>query len=221
MDHEHYQWLADVSKSIVDSYEREQEMARQPGNIQRTGHRVESRWHKVLSDWLPPQYAIEKRKYLLLETVDGPRATREHDLVVFYPALPGSSKEAGWSPGFWCRGSVQHQAHDRPQSNCRGVSRRSNDSPGHEDTRRDSASLPCATSLGLLGESQDWRNADDPKAKIRAIVDELDRVEVKAPREGLDMLCVADLGYWGRSTSVLTEQFLTSQTDEMTVALAW
>ena len=56
--------------------------------------------------------------------------------------------------------------------------------------------------------------------KIRAIVDELDRVEVKAPREGLDMLCVEDLGNWGRSTSVLTEQFLTSQTDEMTVALS-
>ena len=88
MDHEHHQWLADVNKSIVDSYEREQEMARQPGNIQRTGHRVESRWHKVLSDWLPPQCAIEKRKYLLLETDDGLRAPKEHDLVVFYPHYP-------------------------------------------------------------------------------------------------------------------------------------
>lgn len=51
-----------MSKSIVDSYERDQDMARQPTNIQRTGHRVESRWDDVLSDWLP-QYAIGKRKY--------------------------------------------------------------------------------------------------------------------------------------------------------------
>src|SRR6476659_312738 len=47
--------------------------------------------------------------------------------------------------------------------------------------------------------------------KIKTIVDELDREKVETPREGLDMMCVADLGCWVRSTSVLTEQFLPSQ----------
>jgi hypothetical protein len=88
MIHEHHQWLADVNRSIVESYEHDQEMVHQPGRVQRTGHRVESRSDDVLSDWLPPQYEIGKRKYLLLETDDGPTVTKETDLVVFYPHYP-------------------------------------------------------------------------------------------------------------------------------------
>jgi hypothetical protein len=57
------------------------------------GHRAESGWHKVLLDWLPPQYDIGKRKYLLLETEDGPAATKEHDLVVFHPHYPMHLRE--------------------------------------------------------------------------------------------------------------------------------
>ena len=34
MIHEHHQWLADVNDSIVESYEREQEMAGKPERIQ-------------------------------------------------------------------------------------------------------------------------------------------------------------------------------------------
>jgi hypothetical protein len=88
MIHEHHQWLEDVNRSIVESYARDQTMAGEPQRIQQTGHRVESRWDEVLSDWLPPQYEVDKRKYLLLETPDGPTVTRETDLVVFYPHYP-------------------------------------------------------------------------------------------------------------------------------------
>lgn len=42
----------------------------------------------MLLDWLPPQYDVGKRKYLLLETEDGPARTKEHDLVVFHPCYP-------------------------------------------------------------------------------------------------------------------------------------
>jgi hypothetical protein len=86
--HEHHHWLEDVNRSIVESYARDQTMAEEPGRIQQTGHRVESRWDEVLSDWLPPQYEIGKRKYLLLETDDGPTVTSETDLVVLHPHYP-------------------------------------------------------------------------------------------------------------------------------------
>jgi hypothetical protein len=82
MIHKHHEWLADVNKSIVESYEREQEIARESGRTQETGHTVESRWDDVLTEWLPPQYEIGKRKYLLLETEDGPEITKETDLSV-------------------------------------------------------------------------------------------------------------------------------------------
>ena len=107
MDHEHHQWLADVNKSIVDSYERDQDMARQPKNIQRTGHRVESRWDEVLSDWLPPQYAIGKRKYILLETEGGPATTKETNLVIFIRITRRScGPKNPFSPQAWQRRSA-------------------------------------------------------------------------------------------------------------------
>jgi hypothetical protein len=33
MQHEHHQWLEDVNRSIVEAYEREQEVARQANKI--------------------------------------------------------------------------------------------------------------------------------------------------------------------------------------------
>jgi hypothetical protein len=220
MDHEHHLWLADVNRSIVDSYERDQDMARQPKNIQRTGHRVESRWDEVLSDWLPPQYAIGKRKYILLETEDGPATTKETDLVVFHPHSPEKlrSKESVLASGVAAAFSIKRtidrdavaEAYKDAATLRRGMKIR-------DGTLRHRLAPPVF--FGLLGESHDWKNADDPNARIRSIVDELDRLEVKAPREGLDMLCVADLGYWVRSTSVLTEKFLASQTDQMIAAV--
>jgi hypothetical protein len=86
--HEHHQWLADVNEDIVTQYERDHVIARQAKNIQRTGHKVESRWDGVLRDWLPPQYEIGKRKYLLLETEDGPPISAETDIVIFHPHYP-------------------------------------------------------------------------------------------------------------------------------------
>jgi len=44
-------------------------------------------------EWLPPQYDVGKRKYLLLETEDGASVTKEHDLVVFHPHYPMSLRE--------------------------------------------------------------------------------------------------------------------------------
>ena len=64
-------------------------------------------------------------------------------------------------------------------------------------------------------ESHVWKTADDPKDKIKTIVDEFNREKVETPREGLDMMCVADLGCWVRSTSVLTEQFLKTQNPQI------
>ncbi len=88
MIHKHHEWLADVNDSIVHSYEREQEMARTSGRTQETGHVVESLWDGVLTDWLPPQYQVEKRKYILLENEDGTALPKETDLVVFHPHYP-------------------------------------------------------------------------------------------------------------------------------------
>ena len=66
--------------------------------------------------------------------------------------------------------------------------------------------------FGLLGESHDWKApASTPKENIKAITDELDKELIKSPREGLDLICVADLGAWTRIITVLPQEFLVEQ----------
>ena len=135
-----------MSKSIVDSYERDQDMARQPTNIQRTGHRVESRWDEVLSDWLP-QYAIGKRKYILLETEGGPATTKETDLVIFHPHYPEKlrTKESVLASGVAAAFSSKRTI-DRGRDR-RGLRRCCNISSGDEDPRRNAAAPPGAAGV--------------------------------------------------------------------------
>lgn len=200
-DHEHHQWLADVNRSIVESYEREVAMAQRRSNTQRVGHRVESRWHRVLLDWLPPQYDVGKRKYLLLETEDGPARTKEHDLVVFHPCYPMDLRDrddvlaSGVAAVFSMKRTINKatiaEAYKDAAILRAGMKIR-------EGTPREHLAPPVF--FGLLGESHDWKR--DPKQTVRKLVDELDH-KVTVPREGLDMLCIADLGYWARSTSIV------------------
>ncbi|HTX97321.1 MAG TPA: DUF6602 domain-containing protein [Mycobacterium sp.] len=212
MDHEHHQWLADVNRSIVESYEREVEMAQQRNNKQRIGHRVESRWHRMLLDWLPPQYDVGKRKYLLLEAEDGPAATKEHDLVVFHPCYPMRLREndgvlaSGVAAVFSLRRTIKRkdivEAYKDAAILRAGMKIREGTPRGH---------LAPPVFFGLLGESHGWTR--DPKQRVRKLVDEFDHT-VKVPREGLDMLCVADLGYWVRSTSIIKAEIWKIQMPE-------
>jgi hypothetical protein len=71
--------------------------------------------------------------------------------------------------------------------------------------------------FGLLGGSHRWKD-DDPKQKIKGILDEFDR-GVETPRLGLDMMCIADLGYWVRSTSIFPEKYMKQQSEQVTEIL--
>ena len=170
----------------------------------------------MLSDWLPPQYAIGKRKYILLETEGGPATTKETDLVIFHPHYPEKlrTKESvlasGVAAAFSSKRTIDRdaivEAYEDAATLRRGMKIR-------EGTLRHHLAPPVF--FGLLGESHVWKTAEDPEDKIKTIVDEFDREKVETPREGLDMMCVADLGCWVRSTSVLTEQFLKTQNPQI------
>lgn len=211
MIHKHHEWLADVNDSIVKSYEREQEMARTAGRTQETGHVVESLWQGVLTDWLPPQYEVEKRKYILLENEDGSALPKETDLVVFHPHYPEKLRTksyvlaSGVAAAFSVRRTVGRQdikdAYEEGIALRRGMQIR--------DVREQKDYLVPPMFFGLLGESHDWKApSSTPKENIKSITTEFDKELVNSPREGLDLLCVADLGAWSRTSMVLTERFL-------------
>jgi hypothetical protein len=218
MEHEHHQWLADVNRLIVEAYERDAEMARQPKNIQRVGHRAESHWEEVLREWLPPQYGTGTRKYILLEKEDGLSVTKETDLVVFHPHYPEKLREkssvlaSGVAAAFSCKRTIDRaaikEAYEDADTLRRGMTIR-------DGTPRQHLAPPVF--FGLLGGSHGWKN-DDPKQKIKAILDEFDN-EVESPRLGLDMLCIADLGYWVRSTSIFPEKYVKQQSEQVTEIL--
>lgn len=215
MIHEHHQWLTDVNDDIVRSYQRDEELARQRGQTQRTGHRVESRWKGVLSAWLPSQYeVVDKRKYILLETDDGPTVTKETDLVVFYPHYPEKLRDkesvlaSGVAAAFSIRRTIGRvdikEAYEDAINLRRGMKVRAQGG-------LQSYLIPPVF-FGLLAESHDWKaDASTPKDNIKKITDEFDRDLVKSPREGLDLMCIADLGTWRRITMVLPERFLLRQ----------
>lgn len=213
MIHKHHEWLSDLNSSILKSYEREQTTAGERGRAQETGHGVESTWLKTLTQWLPPQYEIGKRKYLMLETEDGPSLTTETDLVVFHPHYPTGLRDehhviaAGVAAAFSVKRTVGRkditEAYEAAIALRRGMRIR-------EGTEK--AYLVPPVFYGLLGHSHEWKaDASTPSENIQAITNELDRELVGAPREGLDFICIADLGTWARKTIVLPQRFLDQQ----------
>ena len=197
MIHKHHEWLADLNKSIVESYEREQEMARESGRTQETGHTVESRWDDVLTDWLPHHsMKLESGSTFFSKPDDGPEVTKETDVVVFYPHYPEKLRKknyvlaSGVAVAFSVRRTVGRkdiaEAYKEAITLRRGMKIRDATIQAH---------LIPPVSFGLLGESHDWKApGSTPKENIKSITDELDRELIKSPREGLDFLCVADLG---------------------------
>jgi hypothetical protein len=213
MIHEHHEWLADLNNTILKSFEREQSAAVERGRAQETGHGVESTWLKTLTQWLPPQYEIGKRKYLMLETDDGPSRTGETDLVVFNPHYPTALREehhvigSGVAAAFSIKRTVGRkditEAYQAAIALRRGMRIR-------EGTEK--AYLVPPVFYGLLGHSHEWKsNNSTPFENVQAITNELDRELAAAPREGLDFICIADLGTWTRKTMVLPQRFLDQQ----------
>ena len=159
----------------------------------------------MLTDWLPPEYQVEKRKYILLETDDGLKMTKETDLVVFYPHYPKNLRDkpavlaSGVAAAFSVRRTVGRddikEAYENGLTLRRGMKLREATVQAH---------LVPPVFFGLLGESHDWKApSSTPKENIKAITDELDKELIKSPREGLDFICVADLGAWARIITVL------------------
>jgi hypothetical protein len=214
MIYEHHEWLADLNRSIVESFEREQAAASERARAQETGHSVESNWDDVLTDWLPPQYEIGKRKYLMLETEDGPSLTKETDLVVFHPHYPTKLRKkhhvlaSGIAAAFSIKRTVGRkditEAYEDAITLRGGMRIRGWDQRDH---------LVPPVFYGLLGQSHEWKApSSNPNENIKGIANELDTKLVGSPREGLDFICIADLGAWIRKTVVLPKKFLTDQT---------
>lgn len=202
--------MADINQSIVASFQREEATAKERGRAQEVGHGVESTWMKALAQWLPPQYGMAKCKYLMLERDDGPALTKETDLIVFHPHYPTGLRDehyvlaAGVAAAFSVKRTVGRkdivEAYEAAIDLRRGMRIREGTEKAH---------LVPPVFFGLLGQSHEWKGDNStPAENVQAITNELERELVTAPREGLDFICIADLGAWTRKTMVLPQRFL-------------
>ncbi|WP_353806672.1 DUF6602 domain-containing protein [Mycobacterium sp.] len=180
-------------------------MARDPGEIQRIGHTNESEWVGALRKWLPPQYDIGTRKYILLEDEGGGKVTKETDLVIFHPAYPIElrTKASVLAGGVAAAFSVKRTV-DRNEifaAYKAGVQLRRSLRPRNATLRHE---LVPPIFYGLLAESHDWKaDHSDPLKNIESAVTECENNLLNSPREGLDLLCIADLASWRRVLFVM------------------
>lgn len=210
MIHKHHEWLADLNDSIVQTFQREQVTASQSGRAQEVGYGVESNWDDVLTEWLPPQYEIGKQRYLMLETEDGEPLTKETDLVVFHPHYPTKLRKkhyvlaSGVAAAFSVKRTVSKkgitEAYEAAIALRRGMKIRAGNQKAY---------LVPPVFYGLLGQSHEWKSENStPDENVRDAAIEMETNLVKAPREGLDFICIADLGAWTRKTMVMPQRLL-------------
>lgn len=190
----HHRWLQSVEQDIQQEYTRLHEAAR--SDPQRAGHGGEGTWKRILGDWLPPQYEVATRKYIIPEESDG--EVFETDLVVFQPSYPQALRvrEEVMSSGVAAAFSVKltlnregiRDAFERAAKTQKGIK------PRLGTPRRE---MVPPFPVGLLAHSHTWKSSGSaPSSNVYATCMEMDKLYATHPREILDFVCVADLGVW-------------------------
>ncbi|TFC19898.1 DUF6602 domain-containing protein [Cryobacterium sp. MDB2-10] len=82
------EWVGAADAEIQASYSENHAKARDPKRIQQTGHAAEHVWGDLLERWLPPQYEVAYRRYILPEIDPVGYEMRETDIVIFRPGYP-------------------------------------------------------------------------------------------------------------------------------------
>jgi hypothetical protein len=186
-------WFKSVEREIAEEYGRLHAAALK--DPQRAGHGGEQTWARILTDWLPPSYRVLTRKYIVPEVGDD---LFETDVIVLHSSYPAPlhSREEVLSGGVAAAFSVKltldadgiRDGLKRAVALRRALHQRFG-------TAREEMLSPFP--VGLLAHSHDWKaQGSVPRNNVVQHLRRLDEELVQHPRESLDFLCVADLGFW-------------------------
>lgn len=191
--HTHHEWLADMETRIREDYARARRDAK--NDPQRLGHEAESVWAQVLEDWLPANYRVGKRKYILPEIGDECGEASETDLVVFTPGYPERLHDRATVPAGAVAAAFSVKATITPDAIREAAQMAANLKSGvklRRPTVRDELLGPFP--VGLLAVSHGWKEpSSEPRRNLKANLASNDRAFVDHPRLSLDYVCVADL----------------------------
>jgi hypothetical protein len=160
-------------------------------DIQRSGHEGESTWADLFAKWLPPEYGVGLRKYII-----GPDESEkpfETDIVIFEPAYPQHLRyrtkihAAGVAAAF----SVKLTARPAHYEEIATWSARLANL-GVPDTNTLEGQLLSTFPTGFLAHSHELGRGE----AIENLKTGFDGVSAHAlhPRELVDLVCIADLG---------------------------
>jgi hypothetical protein len=186
-------WFRALGQEIKEEYDRlHQEALEDP---QRAGHGGEATWVSVFKKWLPPAYPVLTREYIIPEIGT---EKFEMDIVVLHPSYPEPlrSREEILAGGVAAAFSVRLtlDAAGIRDGVKRAVALRRAMQPRHGTPRKE---MTAPFPVGMLAHTHDWKAPNStPAANILSQFQSLDSELAGHPRESLDYLCVADLGFW-------------------------
>lgn len=189
---------------IQKDYDRLHAKAKTEGRTQEVGHENEAVWAKFLTNWLPPQYEVATRKYII-GTNQGDAAPFETDLVIFHPGYPRKLRDethvmaAGVAGAFSTKLTLLPGGLREAAQQSAKLQRALIPEMGHA---RNELWKPYI--FGVLAASHTWKaEASSPAANMDRLLMEYDGEEARTPAESLDLVCVSDLGTWTKVTSLL------------------
>ncbi len=196
--HRVFEWFREIGEEIQADWERLHQQAE--SDPQRAGHGGEATWADHLGKWLPPQYDVATRKYILFE-VEGAPEPRETDVVIYSPGYPRKLRgreevlAGGVAAAFNVRLTLNADGvRDGVE---RAAEMRRHLKPRYETVRGE---LLGAYPVGLLAHSHDWKG-ESPRDTMTDALRQRDQELAQHPRECLDFACVASLGAWVATAS--------------------
>lgn len=191
--HDLYDFMRQLSNDMAAEYERIQKRATEdPGTA---GDQGEENWAELLRGWLPRTYKVVTKGRII--GVDG-RTSPQIDVLVLksiYPEKLLNKKlylAAGVAAAFECKNTLRAEHIEKAVETCVKIK---NLYPVRKGTPYKELQAPIV--CGLLAHSHSWKgNNSTPEDNIQQKLIMSDSRHVSHPRQGLDLLCVADLTTW-------------------------
>jgi hypothetical protein len=202
MTQAHVRWLGAVADAVAEEYELTRRSLVGRSKTQQRGHHYEALFRRLLNGWLPPQYEVGTRKYLLLErAVNRHSYSRETDLVIFHPSYPRELRErsevllSGVIAAFSVKSELRKRDLQDAITEARAVREGFEGRLGSEI-----GELISPLIYGVLAHTHKLPG-EEPRASVTdALLAETQKD--KPPRGQLDIVCIADLDCWYRTVNI-------------------
>ena len=199
--HDLYDFMQQLSDEMAAEYDRIQKRATEdPGTA---GDQGEENWAELLRGWLPSTYKVVTKGRIIGQD---DRTSPQVDVLVLksvYPEKLLNKKlylAAGVAAAFECKTTLKAEHIEKAVKTCVKIK---NLYPVRQETPYKELHAPIV--YGLLAHSHSWKAPNStPEKNIEQKLRESDDSYVPHPRQGLDLLCVADFGTWSLSKSTFT-----------------